>query len=368
MTVRPAEGSDTGADARRALASASRPRAHGPGPAPDQLRRAYLELLKLALCDLTGRTTISVGRGEDGVVASREIADDQLGLRVLGMDWPLQGLTMIGLERLSDLQQCVESVLADRIAGDLIEVGVWRGGAAIMVRATLDSLGADDRTMWVADSFRGFPAAGGSDDRWEQIDYLSVPSDEVRASFQRLGLERGVRFLEGFFADTLPGLQQQRWALIRLDGDTYESTRTALDALYPQLSVGGYLIVDDYGALRECRAAVDEFRAAHRIAEPLEQVDWTCIRWRREDERFESEEDREPPPAVSEPPPAPRPPSIRQPDRHIRSFREVSLEQQLESLRAALQERDAELAGVRARGLSRLRERVRRELGGGGKS
>lgn len=363
MTVRPVEGSDTGAAARRALASARRPRAHAPAPAPEQLRRAYLELLKLALCDLVGTTTISVGRGEDGVVASREIAGDQLGLRVLGMDWPLQGLTMIGLDRLDDLQRCVESVVAERIPGDLIEAGVWRGGAAIMARATLDSLAADDRKVWVADSFRGFPGAGRSEDRWEQIDYLSVPSDEVRANFERLGLDRGVEVLEGFFADTLPHLRQQRWALIRLDGDTYDSTWTALTSLYPGLSVGGYLIVDDYGALRECRAAVDEFRAAHRIDEPLEAVDWTCVRWRRVDGRFDSAPGHDPPPAVAqgEHGSTPRQQPVRQGERHIRSFRELSLEQQLEALRAQLHEREAELARIRAMPFRRLRSWVRRE-------
>ena len=80
----------------------------------------------------------------------------------------------------------------------------------------------------------------------------------------------------------MPALRGRRWSLVRLDGDTYDATRLALDALYPGLAPGGYLIVDDYGALDECRRAVDEFRAEHGIAEPLEQVDWTCVRWRRE--------------------------------------------------------------------------------------
>src|SRR5205823_10384908 len=132
------------------------------------------------------------------------------------------------------------------------------------------------------DSFEGFPSAQRPDDQWEAIDYLAVPVEEVRANFERLGLERGVEFVAGFFADTLPRLRGRRWSLVRLDGDTYEATWTGLESLYPGLCTGGYLVIDDYGALPECRAAVDEFRSAHGVEEPLEQVDWTCVRWRRQ--------------------------------------------------------------------------------------
>jgi O-methyltransferase len=363
VTVRSANESDAVAAAREALASARQPRASAPEPSPDRLRRAYLELLKLALCDLTGTSTISVGRGEDGAVASRELSGDQLGVRVLGMDWPLQGLTMIGLDRLDDLQRCVESVVAEGIEGDLIEAGVWRGGAAIMARATLDSLGARDRLVWVADSFRGFPGAERSEDRWDEIDYLSVPVSEVRGNFERFGLDRGVRFVEGFFADTLPSLRGRRWSLIRLDGDTYDATWTALESLYPGLSTGGYVIVDDYGALSECRAAVDEFRTAHQIDAPLQRVDWTCVRWRRNDERFSPGAVR--PSAVAPPESAAQPSEnhARTPHGHIPSFHELSLKRELESLRGRLAASEAELARLRATPLQRLRGRVRRELG-----
>jgi len=166
----------------------------------------------------------------------------------------------------------------DDVKGDLIEAGTWRGGASILMRATLDALGADDREVWVADSFQGFPTA---DEELAPIDYLAVPVDDVRANFARFGYQQGVRFVEGFFEDTLPGLTEQRWSVVRLDGDTYEATLTALQSLYPGLAVGGYVIVDDYGALEECRRAVDEFRARHDIEDPIEQVDWTCVHWRR---------------------------------------------------------------------------------------
>jgi O-methyltransferase len=279
-------------DAREHLAAARMPRAHGPAADAETLRRAYLDLLKLCLCDLAGTTTISVGAMADGTVLSRELRGEELRLRAAGMDWPRQGLTMIGLGRLDDLQRCVETVVADGVRGDVIEAGAWRGGASLLMRATLDTLG-DERTVWVADSFQGFapsdaPAHDGAIDL-RAFDFLAVSEEEVRASFARLGFEHGVRFVRGFFEDTLGALAAERWAIVRLDADTYAPTSQALRCLYPGLAVGGYLIVDDYGAFEGCRRAVDEFRRAHGIVEPLEPVDSTCVRWRRESEARASE-------------------------------------------------------------------------------
>ena len=118
-----------------------------PRPGPKPMRAAYLELLKLCLCDLAGARTLSVSRtGDtrrpDSQVKCRELTEQELALRARGSDWPFSGLTMVGLKRLDDLQACIESVVADDVEGDVIEAGAWRGGASILARATLDSLGA----------------------------------------------------------------------------------------------------------------------------------------------------------------------------------------------------------------------------------
>jgi O-methyltransferase len=270
-------------------------RAARPRPGAEQMRVAYLELLKLSLCDLAGARTLSVSRtGDtrrpDSQVKSRELQEDELALRARGSDWPFSGLTMVGLERLDDLQECVESVVADGVEGDVIEAGAWRGGASILVRATLDSLGADDRLVWVADSFRGLPAPdpmGFPEDHeldLSRVEFLSVPVDEVRRHFARFGCDQGVEFLEGFFDETLSTLRGRRWSVIRLDGDTYEATWVGLESLYPGLSAGGFLVIDDYGLIPECRVAVDDFRREHGITEPIEKIDWNGARWRRWDE------------------------------------------------------------------------------------
>jgi O-methyltransferase len=328
-------------EARAHMAAMASPAAAGPGSDFEAVRRAYLDLLKLALCDLAGATTQSVGAMLDGSVMSRELRGDDLRLRVAGMDWPLQGLTMIGLNRLDDLQACVESVLDEEIDGDVIEAGAWRGGAAVFMRALLDTRG-DERTVWVADSFQGFPSTDGSDDdaaRLGSYDFLAVPVDEVRANFARFGCERNVRFLPGFFEETLGALAGRRWSILHLDADTYEATRLALEHLYPRLAVGGYVVVDDYGAVRGCREAVEEFRRSNGIAEPLEKVDPMCIRWRRQ-----SEAPIAAPTARSGEAPASVAPAVGDAEpRPVPTAREVALQDELDRSRGRLAAVEAEL-------------------------
>jgi O-methyltransferase len=270
-------------------------RASRPRPGAERVRAAYLDLLKLSLCDLAGARTVSVSRTGDtrrreSQIHAWELSDEELVLRATGHDWPFSGLTMVGLKRLDDLQACIESVVGDGVEGDVIEAGAWRGGASILARATLDSLGADERTVWVADSFQGLPAPNpdvAPEDHeldLSHVDFLAVPAEEVGGYFARFGLEHGVEFVEGFFDQTLPALRGHRWSVIRLDGDTYEATWVALESLYPGLSAGGYLVVDDYGLIDACQRAVDDYRREHGITEPIEKVDWNGARWRRESE------------------------------------------------------------------------------------
>jgi O-methyltransferase len=208
--------------------------------------------------------------------------------RRVGADWPAEAETMIGLDRLENLERCVRDVLEQGVPGDLIETGVWRGGAAIFMRALLKAYGDTTRTVWAADSFQGLPPPDAkryppdTGDTLHTIAYLAVSEDEVRRNFARYGLlDEQVRFLPGWFRDTLPAAPIDRLAVLRLDGDLYESTMVALEALYPKLSVGGYAIIDDYGALAACRQAVDDYRGREAITEPLVEIDWTGVFWRR---------------------------------------------------------------------------------------
>ncbi|HYT62138.1 MAG TPA: TylF/MycF family methyltransferase [Haliangiales bacterium] len=206
--------------------------------------------------------------------------------RAEGLDWPVLGHTMIGLKRLDNLQFCVERVLADSVPGDLIETGVWRGGATIFMRAILKVYGVTDRRVWVADSFEGlplpdpekYPADAG--DLHHTYPMLAISLEEVRANFEAYGvLDNQVRFLKGWFRDTLPGAPIEKLAVIRLDGDMYESTMDGLVNLYPKLSPGGFVIIDDYGAVPGCRKAVEDFRQTRGIKNKMEPIDWGGVYW-----------------------------------------------------------------------------------------
>jgi len=206
-----------------------------------------------------------------------------------GRDWPLEAETMIGLRRLDNIEYCVTDVLRQQVPGDLIETGVWRGGAAIFMRAILKAYKNTERVVWVADSFEGLPKpdperypADAGDRHWT-ASALAVSLEEVKANFARYDLlDEQVRFLVGWFRDTLPTSPIRQLAVLRLDGDMYESTMDSLRNLYPRLSKGGYVIVDDYGAVPGCRAAVDDFRREHKITATLRQIDWTGMFWQRE--------------------------------------------------------------------------------------
>ena len=224
---------------------------------------------------------------------------DRLGLEVVrrkefdlrareeGLDWPGEAETMIGLKRLNNLEACVTNVLQQGIPGDLIETGVWRGGASIFMRAVLKAYGDTKRIVWVADSFQGLPKpnprkypADAGFKSWKTA-ALAIPLEKVQENFRKYGLlDEQVKFLAGWFRDTLPGAPIEKLAVLRLDGDMYESTMDALTHLYSKLSCGGYVIVDDY-AIPACQAAVEDFRAEHGIQEPMIHIDTYAKYWQR---------------------------------------------------------------------------------------
>lgn len=295
-----------------ARANAKANGAAAPGPAPKDL---YLDLLKRCLTRFDFDEDLDpvvlgapwkrkIWAEVEKVLARKDIVafrkrPFQAWIREEGKDWPTRAETMIGLRRLENLQECVESVVADGIPGDVLEAGVWRGGAGILMRATLAVLGDTERTVWLADSFQGLPKpraehpADAGDLHWSQP-FLAVSVDQVKRNFTRYGmLDDRVRFLEGWFSDTLPTAPVERLAVLRVDGDMYGSTMDVLTALYDKVSPGGYVIIDDYGEIAQCRQAVEDFRAEHKVSEPIQRIDGTGVFWRKR----RSGEGQPPPPA-----------------------------------------------------------------------
>jgi macrocin-O-methyltransferase TylF-like protien len=206
-----------------------------------------------------------------------------------------RAVSMLPSARLDNVQQCVEHVITQNVPGDVIETGVWRGGTTIFMRAILAAHEIRDRQVWVADSFEGLPKpdsvkypieakARGSQVMNDVYKGFAADIEEVKANFARFGLlDNQVAFLKGWFKDTLPTAPIKQLAVLRLDGDYYESTMDALSNLYDKLSVGGFVIIDDYGEdeWTYCRKAVDDFRRDRAITDMMVRVDSKCYYWQR---------------------------------------------------------------------------------------
>jgi O-methyltransferase len=204
-------------------------------------------------------------------------------------------ISMLPVSRFDNIQFCVTDVIKSGVPGDLIETGVWRGGAAIFMRAILKAYNVTDRLVWAADSFEGLPVPDPERFPLEArarkgaiiqrgFRELAVSLEEVKQNFRAFNLlDDQVRFLKGWFKDTLPAAPIGSLAIMRLDGDFYESTMDALCSLYDRLSIGGYVIIDDYGqdSWTYCRKATDDFRRQRCIEDPIFPVDSTCIYWQR---------------------------------------------------------------------------------------
>lgn len=202
-------------------------------------------------------------------------------------------LTMCGDASVQFLKEAMDRILSDNIPGDFIETGVWRGGIPILMRAYLRERQDRSRLVWVADSFQGLPTGWhqikNPKDRWASllmkfVGQLAVSQNQVEDSFRTFGLlDQQVRFLPGWFHQSLPTLApDQKFSLIRLDGDYYESTKDALTYLYPLLSIGGFIIIDDYNLPFGCKKAVDGYRQKWGINSQLITINSQSVYWRKE--------------------------------------------------------------------------------------
>lgn len=172
--------------------------------------------------------------------------------------------TMIGRKRLDNLHWCMGEILKDNIPGDFIETGVWRGGTIIFMRGFLAAHKIENRLVWGADSFEGVPPPSYEEDKELDLSaslypVLAVSLERVKELFSRYNLlDDQVKFLKGWFKDTLNNAPISRLSLLRLDGDLYESTMDALTALYDKVTPGGFIIVDDYGSCHPCKVVLLE--------------------------------------------------------------------------------------------------------------
>ncbi len=249
-------------------------------PQSVRTRRLFLDLLERAVSNWI--------YGDAANVMGKLIPFDP-DRRRLGKDIPEHGHTMIGLERLRHLRTMVEEVLERGVPGDLVEAGVWRGGACILMAGVLEAWSDDHRRVVAADTFAGLPPP---DPRYPKDalttfnfhlrEELSIGAAQVRSNFERYGLwGPRVVLLEGLFCNTLPQYPYGPIAVLRMDGDLYSSTMDTLVHLYDRVSPGGIVISDDYGVVIDARRAVLDFRAQRGITSEMLRVDKDAVFWRK---------------------------------------------------------------------------------------
>jgi O-methyltransferase len=255
----------------------------------NELRLLYLRDCLTAEQTFDQSTYLDIHRLEGGAAYREYVSTRAVGLNFkrkienLGFQH-----TMIGRARLENIDYCLESILRDRVPGDCIECGVWRGGAALYMRGFLAAHQVSDRCVWLADSFAGLPHPTATPDHGldlsaEKYPMLAIKEETVRDLFERYSLlDDQVRFLKGWFKDTLQRASIDSLALLRIDGDLYESTLDCLNSLYSKVERGGFVIIDDYGCLPQCHQAVSEFRERREIKETIHRIDWTGVDWRKE--------------------------------------------------------------------------------------
>ncbi|HMQ07307.1 MAG TPA: TylF/MycF/NovP-related O-methyltransferase [Saprospiraceae bacterium] len=193
--------------------------------------------------------------------------------------------SMIGKKRMGNLVYCLDIIQRQSIPGDFIECGVWRGGASIMM-AAYNKMYQMNRTVFVADSFDGLPVPTHPMD--EKLDLsknkypeLAIHLGIVKENFRKYGLlNENTRFVKGWFKDTLPALDKDlKIALLRLDGDLYESTTITMEALYDKVVHNGIIIVDDF-SIPACKMAIlDYFKNRNLKTPEFQEIDWTGIFW-----------------------------------------------------------------------------------------
>ena len=241
----------------------------------------YLPLLKKCLLDDIYGSVIEAW-GSGGAPGSLATAEDVAN----GTFWPRRAHTMVGRKRLDNLQLAFETVVREGVMGDLVETGVWRGGASIFM-AGMNKFYNANRRIYVCDSFEGLPApepgkwpADAGDDN-HTYKFLAVSLEQVKANFAAYDLlSDNVVFVKGFFETSLVAIPPLPIAVLRLDGDMYGSTMTVLQQLYDRVSVGGFIIIDDWN-IDKCRQAVIDFLGAKGLQPHIIPIDNCAVYWRK---------------------------------------------------------------------------------------
>jgi O-methyltransferase len=200
--------------------------------------------------------------------------------------------TLTSAPRIAALCDAVDYVVDRGVEGDLVECGVWRGGSMMAAALALQARGDVGRDLYLFDTFTGMTEPGEADEpspydgysmhrRWRMLsragkEWAGVPVEVVRDNLVTTGYPADrLKLVPGKVEETLPAAAPERIAILRLDTDWYESTKHELETLYPRLSEGGVLIIDDWGHYAGARRAVEEFFAEAGDRPLLTRIDYT---------------------------------------------------------------------------------------------
>ena len=199
--------------------------------------------------------------------------------RILGLNPDKSDrLTMLEPLILDNVEYCINQCNINKIEGDFVETGVWKGGSVILAYNLYKQSG-QKRKVYVYDSFEGLPKPNGEkypidlgDIHWT-LKELAVSLEDVKDNFKLFSdIDESVVFVKGWFKDTMPVNNIEKISILRLDGDMYESTIDVLDYLYPKLSIGGFCIIDDF-AHKGAHTAVMDYRKKHNILDDIITID-----------------------------------------------------------------------------------------------
>lgn len=197
-------------------------------------------------------------------------------------------ITMIFIPNLNNLHDLLTYVMENNLDGELVETGVWRGGAVIFM-ASFNKFYNLNKKIYACDSYEGLPKnsiyeedaiVNGNDKRFD----FAVSLEEVQNNFLKYDvLDENVIFVKGFFEDTMKNINIDKISILRLDGDMYTSTIVVLEELYDKVVPKGVIIIDDYGwDIAGCSNAVDNFRKSRNITSEMHFSFGCCVWWIKE--------------------------------------------------------------------------------------
>jgi hypothetical protein len=253
------------------------------------LKQAIIKVLNLAgysLVKLDSRTS------KDGENSATKNFPPDFPDEAISTILEVQPYTMTSPERILALIQAVEYVENNKIDGDIVECGVWKGGSMLAAARTLTRSGDQKRHLYLFDTFDGMTAPTEEDVDWtgssaefllekdekdeESRIWCYAPFESVRKTMEESGYDKDkIHLIKGKVEETIPLYAPKRIAILRLDTDWYESTKHELTYLFPRLSVGGVIIIDDYGWWKGARLATDEYVQENNLNILLNRIDQT---------------------------------------------------------------------------------------------